>query len=60
MCVHAFTSAAADKPRFDKVHFLLGGGSNCTPFATAERKCKICLQSHNKNMLMCQGAFFGT
>lgn len=60
MRVHAFTSAAADKPRFDKVHFLLGGGSNCTPFATAERKCKICLQSHNKNMLMCQGAFFGT
>lgn len=25
MCVHAFTSAAADKPRFDKVHFFLGG-----------------------------------
>lgn len=55
--MHAFTSAIADKPKLDKVHFLLGGGSNCAPFATAERKCKIYLQSHNKNILICQGPF---
>lgn len=43
----------------DKLLFLLGG-SNSPPFAAVERKCKICPQSHNKNMLICQGAFFCT
>lgn len=30
------------------------------PFPTEERKYKICLQSHNRNMLMCRGAIFCT